>query len=66
MTQNATDLPVSRHDVLLAAIGLSLFVAGIAGLVLSVPLAVAMAAGSVPASGGVGYALFYRPPNADA
>jgi hypothetical protein len=66
VTQNATDLPVSRYDVLLAAIGLALLVAGIAGLVLSVPLALAMAAGSVPASGGLGYALFYRPPGADA
>jgi len=66
VTETVTDVQVSRHDVLLAAIGLSMLVAGVAGLVLSVPLAVALAAGSVPASGGVGYALFYRPPNTDA
>lgn len=58
-----TDAPaVTRHDLLLAVIGLPILLAAIAGTVLSVPLTYALGAGSVPASGGLGYALFYRPP----
>ncbi|WP_302081527.1 hypothetical protein [Salinibaculum rarum] len=53
---------VTRHDLLLAAIALPLVVAGMAGALLPVGMSVALGAGSVPATGTMGYALFYRPP----
>lgn len=53
---------VSRYDLLLAAIALPLVVAGVAGALLPVAMSVALGAGSVPATGTMGYALFYRPP----
>jgi len=59
-----TDLPerLTRHDLLLAVIGAPLAVAAVVAAALPVSLFVAMLAGSVPAGGGLGYALFYRPP----
>ena len=56
------DGSLTRHDLLLATIALSLAVAGIVGLVLPVGMSLALGAGSVPATGSMGYALFYRPP----
>ncbi|MEF8870637.1 MAG: hypothetical protein V5A41_03290 [Haloarculaceae archaeon] len=53
---------VSRYDLLLAAIVLPLVVAGMIGALLPVGMSVALGAGSVPATGTMGYALFYRPP----
>jgi hypothetical protein len=56
------DAGITRHDLSLAAIAVPLLVATVAGATLPVGLPVALGAGSVPASGGLGYALFYRPP----
>lgn len=53
---------VSRHDLALAAIALSLVTAAVLGVVSSLGLPVALGAGSIPATGSLGYALFYRPP----
>jgi hypothetical protein len=49
-------------DALLAAIPLSFLLAGLLGLAASVPLLAAMAGGSLPAGGALGYALFVDPP----
>jgi hypothetical protein len=53
---------LSRHDLSLAGIALSLVTALLAGTLSPVGMSVALGAGSIPASGTVGYALFYRPP----
>ena len=53
---------LTRHDILLAAIALPLVVAGALGALLPVGMSLALGAGSVPATGSLGYALFYRPP----
>ncbi|MFB6308301.1 MAG: hypothetical protein ABEH35_03135 [Haloarculaceae archaeon] len=56
------DISVGTPDLVLAVIALALSIAGVAGAVLSVSMGVALGAGSLPASGGIGYALFYSPP----
>lgn len=43
-----------------------LVVALLAAVLLGAPLTIALAAGSVPASAAIGYALFYAPPIDDA
>jgi hypothetical protein len=53
---------LSRHDLSLAGIAASLLAALLAGALSPVGMSVALGVGSVPASGTVGYALFYRPP----
>lgn len=53
---------VSRYDLLLAAIGIPVAVGALLGAVTSVAMSTALAAGSVPASGGVGYAIVAAPP----
>ena len=52
------DLP----DLVLAVIPSLLSLAWLVGMVSSVSMGTAMAAGSVPASGAIGYVLFYEPP----
>lgn len=52
------------YDLLLLAISLPMVVAGLASLVLTVPLTILLGAGSIPAGGLVGYALFVEPPRA--
>jgi hypothetical protein len=52
----------SRHDLLLAAIAVPLVLAGVVAAVLPVGMVAALGAASVPATGSVGYALFYNPP----
>jgi hypothetical protein len=52
----------SIHDAVLAAIPASLGVAAVVGFVLSLSVGTTLAAGAVPATGTVGYALFYNPP----
>lgn len=55
---------VSRYDLQLALIALPLAIAGLLGAVSSLAMSTALAMGSVPASGSVGYALFVeRPPS---
>jgi hypothetical protein len=53
---------LSRHDLSLVAIALPLVVALLFGVVSPVEMVAALAAASVPATGGLGYALFYNPP----
>ena len=53
---------VSVHDAILALIPVIMLAAALVGAVLSWSWGTAMAIGSVPASGTIGYALFYNPP----
>ena len=53
---------VSVHDAILALIPVIMLAAALVGAVLSWSWGTAMAIGSVPASGAIGYALFYNPP----
>jgi len=53
---------VSVHDAILALIPAILAFAALVGAVLSWSWVTALAVGSVPASGTIGYALFYNPP----
>jgi hypothetical protein len=55
---------LSRHDLSLAGIAASLVAALLAGALSPVGMSVALGAGSIPATGTLGYALFYRPPDA--
>lgn len=63
MTDVALPPSISRHDLLLTVIGVPLVVAALAAAVFPISLRLALAAGSMPAGGGLGYALFYRPPD---
>jgi len=54
---------VTRHDLLLVGIAVPLLLAGAVGALSPIGLPVALGAGSIPASGSMGYALFYRPPS---
>lgn len=58
-----SSLPLATADLVLVAIALPLVVGSLVGVLYSVQLALAVGVGSIPASGTVGYALFYRPPN---
>ena len=53
---------LSTADLVLASIALVMAVAAFGAVATSVRVAVAMAAGSIPATGSIGYALFYNPP----
>ncbi|WP_424017635.1 hypothetical protein ACOZ4N_17465 [Halorientalis pallida] len=53
---------VSRPDLVLSAIPGPVALAAVLGVLLGIPLSLALAVGSVPSSAVVGYALFYRPP----
>lgn len=55
----------SIHDAVLAAIPTVLAVAAALGAVFSLSTGAVLALGGVPASGTVGYALFYNPPAPD-
>jgi len=59
MTDVAT---LSTADLVLASIAIAMALAAFGAVVTSLSVAVAMAAGSIPASGSIGYALFYNPP----
>jgi hypothetical protein len=54
---------LSRHDLLLVAIALPLLLASLVAALLPVGTVTALGAGSVPATGSMGYALFYNPPS---
>jgi hypothetical protein len=58
----ALELPLATADLVLAAVALPLLLGALAGAVLSVQFGLALGAGSVPATGTIGYALFYDPP----
>lgn len=51
----------SRADWLLAGIASPLLLSAVLAPALSMPLALALGLGSIPAVGGVGYALFRSP-----
>jgi len=53
---------LATADVVLLSIALSMLLASAVAFVLPVGLASALGLGSLPASGSVGYALFYDPP----
>lgn len=54
------DAAPSRYDYILAAIATPLLLGALAGIFSPVEMSAALGVGSVPASGTVGYALFYR------
>jgi len=54
--------PPSMPDLVLASIALSMLLASLGAVVTSISLVTALSAGSLPASGSIGYALFYDPP----
>ncbi len=54
---------LSVHDAVLALIPAILVAATLAGAALSWSWVTTLAVGSVPASGTIGYALFYNPPD---
>ncbi|MFC7076709.1 hypothetical protein [Haloarcula halophila] len=56
------EFPVSTADAVLATIALSMVLAGLGAVASSLSVVAALAAGSLPASGSIGYALFYNPP----
>ncbi|MFB6178535.1 MAG: hypothetical protein ABEI77_02285 [Halorientalis sp.] len=53
---------VSKPDLVLSFIPGPLVVAVVVSLFVGVPVTLALAAGSLPASLAIGYALFYEPP----
>ncbi|MDS0282228.1 hypothetical protein [Haloarcula onubensis] len=58
-----TDSPsLSPADLVLASIAIVMALAAFGAVATSLSVAVAMAAGSIPATGSIGYALFYNPP----
>lgn len=59
MTDSA---PLSPADLVLASIAIAMSLAVFGAVVTSLSVAVAMTAGSIPATGSIGYALFYNPP----
>ena len=55
-------ISLATADLVLVAVALPLVIASLVGALYSVQLGLALGAGSIPASGSVGYALFYDPP----
>jgi len=56
------EVSLATADLVLLAMAVPLLLASLVGVVFSVQLGVAMGAGSLPAGGTLGYALFYDPP----
>ena len=53
---------LSTADLVLVSIAITMSLAAFGAVVTSLSVAVAMTAGSIPATGSIGYALFYNPP----
>lgn len=53
---------LGTYDLLLLAITLPLLLAGLLSVLVTMPASYLLGAGSIPASGLVGYALFVDPP----
>ncbi|AEM56083.1 hypothetical protein HISP_02370 [Haloarcula hispanica N601] len=53
---------LSMPDLVLASIALSMLLASLGAVVTSLSFVTALSAGSLPATGSIGYALFYNPP----
>ena len=62
MAANNQEVTFGRHDLSLLVIGVSLLVGALLGVLSGVTVPQSLLAGSVPATGCVGYTLFYRPP----
>ncbi|MEF8828997.1 MAG: hypothetical protein V5A49_08170 [Haloarcula sp.] len=58
--------PPSMPDLVLASIALSMLLASLGAVITSISLVTALSAGSLPAGGSIGYALFYNPPGASS
>lgn len=56
-------LPLESADLLLAGIAVPILLAVAAILLTSIGVGLALGAASVPASGTIGYALFFSPPD---
>lgn len=63
MTGHSHSLSVA--DLVLASIALSMVGATLGAVLTSINLVTALSAGSLPATGSIGYALFYDPPVPD-
>jgi hypothetical protein len=59
---NPTEVSLATADLVLILMAIPMVVGSVVGLVFSVQFGVALGAGSVPATGTLGYALFYDPP----
>jgi len=53
---------LSTADAVLVSIAATMLVATLGAVVTSFSVAAALGAGSIPATGSIGYALFYNPP----
>lgn len=56
------DISLATPDLVLVVMAVPMLLASVAGVLSSVQFGIALGAGSVPASGTLGYALFYDPP----
>jgi len=56
------EVSLATADLVLLVMAIPMVLASLVGVVFSVQLGVAMGAGSLPAGGTLGYALFYDPP----
>lgn len=65
MAAEQTEIEISRHDLSLFVIGGVLLVGLVVGLLPAVELSRSLFAASVPATGGMVYTLFYRPPTVE-
>lgn len=54
---------LSTHDLVLSFMPGPILLGLAAGMLLGIPLTVAMTAGSVPSAAAMAYALFYAPPS---
>jgi len=55
-------VPLSTPDLVLASIAITMLLAAFGAVATSLSVAAAFGAGSIPATGSIGYALFYNPP----
>ena len=58
-------IDLSTPDLVLLSIALSMGLALLGGVVFSLSIYTALGAGSLPAGGSIGYALFFDPPADD-
>ena len=66
MAAEVNEIDVCRHDLSLLVIGGVLLVGLVVGLLPAVELSRSLFAASVPATGGMIYTLFYRPPTVES
>jgi hypothetical protein len=56
---------LSTADLVLVSIAVTMLMAAFGAVATSLSIAVALGAGSIPAGGSIGYALFYNPPTGE-